>query len=307
MTSTKIDTASNIEELLPYACAKAMAHTDWYLSCISCASPCKVGNRVVDILENETKCQKTQVEKFKEREEKTRSIKYIKALNSDDPVGYLVNMGHFEKPCDARTELRRWMKRNKIEDPRLASQYRPIFGEDRVATLLKGTTSGRDILENLAKDMGNSKRQSGVSNLYRWIKIFPVVCYGHEDAMREAASILYKYSIKDETVEDAYNHYISEQNKKEEEVIVNDTDEISIEDFLKDSDTNNIESDQIVESVESEKKDITDEFSRFSSKEAEIEKVIDQIDNEIKRLDRKRSELREQINTLEKARELLGL
>lgn len=338
----------NLIALRKYACPKIQSQNDWYLKCIECKGldGCPAGKRAIELIESQTKPeQKSQTEKFNERLQKTLSIAKTNSRNKniieaiekggDDPGAYLYNLGGYPSKWRARDTIKQWLKRHgfsitdisgmgdqrhikKAEALKKAADSRTRKARASIEKLFENTTTKEEkirvILENESKDTntGHTIR----NRLYNWSVTYP--------------DLYEKYGLKE-----VYKEFSSKMNQRltvpelkiqllHEPVITEEDDEISIEDFLAESEaeeSNNVETPDPEQTVEEEKEKarneelntlvnystdilMTEQFTmRINASRKEYREATEQIE----KWTAYRNKIERDINTLHAAMELLGL
>lgn len=350
----------NLIALRKYACPKIQSQNDWYLKCIECKGldGCPAGKRAIELIESQTKPeQKSQTEKFNERLQKTLAIAKTSSRNKniieaiekggDDPGAYLYNLGGYPSKWRARDTVKQWLKRHgfsitdisgmgdqrhikKVEAIKKAADSRTMKARANIEKLFENTTTKEEkirvILENETKDTitGHTIR----NRLYNWSVTYPDLYekYGLKEVYKEFSSKtnqrLTVSGLKIQLLHEPVMTKTAESEKEED-------DEISIEDFLAESEaeeSNNVETPATVipdpeQTAEEEKEKarneelntlvnystdilMTEQFTmRINASRKEYREATEQIE----KWTAYRNKIERDINTLHAAMELLGL
>lgn len=114
----------NLVALRKYACVTADKNNEWYLSCVNCekSEMCETGKRVTDILDKQTKPEKSQIEKFEDRLMKKKQMELDatmrEALKHPHPAEWLIEHGYYGgNKKNATNALSRWRVKNRCANP----------------------------------------------------------------------------------------------------------------------------------------------------------------------------------------------
>lgn len=314
----------NMLALRKYACAKVNHQPEWYLKCIDCVGnkDCSVGRRVNDILDTQTKPEKSQIEKFNERLQKMKakgkfkpsSDPYISAMKTDDPLGYLVDNGYFNTRWRAKDAVKRWSRNHGIDKepfiidicrpyksvdfgtkdkegkPVIRSKYTP-YSIQMMKEIIESCGSGQELIETLG---ARGYSTTNYSTLYKFIQNYPEYEKKYP-FIKEACHIMQKNYV---TRRKAFSA------ETETPVSGSDTDgdEVSIADFL------NEEKPDIQEDNSKTSEAVKDYPPAVTSAPPKNETVhpTDSQKMLVAEFSRKRKEIREKIADLDSARKALG-
>lgn len=238
----------NLIALRKYACPRVSGQNDWYLKCVDCKGleGCPVGKRVLQIIEDQTTPEKTQIQKFEERLAKAmeaakndpRSKKFIEAFRTDDPSGYLVKNGYFDKRWRANDAIKKWQISHGVigvqttRKESLVKAWSALRSQarERVLEVVKDAHSIQDLLKKLSEIYPDQKASSCMSKLYDWVKKHPDISADHPEIREAARFMSHRAKLNPAcTVMDSYRLYM-EDNGLEEKVM--NSEEVSISDFL---------------------------------------------------------------------------
>lgn len=228
----------NLVALRKFACPSANKTNEWYLKCVDCneRTTCLAGRRVNEIMENMTKPEKSQIQKFEERaakkEKLTAEDRFQEAMKHEDPFKWLVENGHYKNRDSAQSTMTAWAKKNGVDISRFKKK------------------NGSWMVDKIRSRLVNAFDGAPESNKMEWVlkKLYP------DDVMITSASMwLYtsarkypdlseKYGVSDIAKE--FYHYtnLHKELKKVSEVLkmlekerAPESDEVSLEDFLKEN------------------------------------------------------------------------
>lgn len=253
----------NLIALRKYACAKINSQKDWYLKCVECRGldGCSAGKRAIELIEEETKPRKSQTEKFNERMKKTviaqhktqQADKYIEAMKTDDPAGYLVEKGYFDVRWRATDALKQWRKRYDIEEEKnvdieILSKSKEKKKEKlsregkvelRAKKLFEGCTCIMELFQKFVEETPDIKATAVATRLYDWMKKYPWINKEYPYARDLARMMTNSKTQYDASIsardfyEIVYGKKIRIAEKTEETASASDEDEVSVDDFLK--------------------------------------------------------------------------
>ena len=251
----------NLISLRKYACPKIQSQNDWYLKCIECLGRdgCPAGKRAIEIIETQTKPeQKTQVQKFNDRLQKTldmvrtssRSQKFVDAFEKggDDPAEYLYRTCGYPTKWRARDALKKWLNSHglTLEDAEMlknspnhrvlvntinshkGADARTLKARENIKHLFEGLTTKEEkirvILENETKEAttGHTIR----NRMGNWKTKYPDL-FGKYD-LQEIYRDFTAASVQKLTLSELKDHFLTKDSPAETE----EDDEVSIEDFL---------------------------------------------------------------------------
>lgn len=249
----------NLISLRKYACPKIQSQNDWYLKCIECLGRegCPAGKRAIEIIESQTKPeQKTQVQKFNDRLQKTldlarksgRSSKFIDAIEKggDDPAEYLFNLGGYPTKWRARDALKKWLHNHGLSvadvvalsdgsrtqvnkaNAKKAADSRTLKARNNITRLFEGLTTKEErikaILDHEEKDTntGHTIRNRMGNWKSKYSDLFEK--YGLQEVYREFIPT----AVQNMTVPELRKRFLQESIEDED-------DEVSIEEFLAES------------------------------------------------------------------------
>lgn len=246
----------NLISLRKYACPKIQSQNDWYLKCIECLGRdgCPAGKRAIEIIETQTKPeQKTQVQKFNDRLQKTldmvrkssRSQKFVDAFEKggDDPAEYLYRTCGYPTKWRARDALKKWLNSHglTLEDAEMlknspdhrvlvntinshkGSDARTLKARKNIEHLFEGLTTKEEkirvILENETKEAttGHTIR----NRMGNWKAKYPDLFgkYDLQEVYRDFTAV----AVQNLTLSELKDRFLAETEEE---------DEVSIEDFL---------------------------------------------------------------------------
>lgn len=338
-----------IEELKAYACPKSLQHkNDWYMVCISCAglSTCKIGRRVVEILEQTTKPEElvSPIDKFNARIQKTVKTEsshspvvhnggnnryalvgkqaYITALAQPDPIGYIAEKNGTSRESASR-RLHKWKlqypdvpipDKNENMPTHKDNEYIRKRKEETRQKFIAAATYSKGPLLYMEEILGYSSATRSKELLKRW-----AAKYSDIEAQYHIFDWL-KAHKNDGCKKPGRKAKDKEQDQSME---VAKPEEISIQDFLKEVDDGseekqeeNIETEDPVSmhptSMISENIIKSDSFNKiaactiFSEKRKEFINELDYINTQIELLQKQKTEIYENLKTLDAAAKIIG-
>lgn len=300
----------NLIALRNYACPKVNSSPDWFWKCMECAGieDCKVGRRVRDIIEDQTAPDKkkelyAQLDAMMaaNRPKKDETKKYVEALKSDDPVGYLV--AFYKNRTHAREMLIKWMDRNgiKYDVPyngrayKEEAQVKHGHRQARLIAVFGDAKTPKEMLERYRQTYG---RDIPSTTAYGWLRSYPDL--GERYPLRQLARVL----------ESEKRNRMDIPAKKDEDT-KEDDDEVSVEDFLNEQENTTEEvavEEPVVEMPEEEKKEDPNDILRaeFVKKRIELEGRIESLKALINDLCGQMDATEQEIISLEKTAKIFG-
>lgn len=236
-----------LEELKPYACMKAVGHkNDWYMSCVSCPglNGCSAGKRAVEILEATTKPEDINkpIDRFNNRLGKTKVAarkEFTDVLNKDDPIQYLMTSHNINRKA-AKERIRVWVNnypdilekhiqdggKSPIENKKIATYnidgYNKLRLEGAYDVICKAFESDKDPIEFILDYYGTKRNKARLR-----LKYYAT----HYPELEE------KYHIMQYLNDSNLRKNEKKEEKKDMPMNVQNDEEVSIEDFLKEMDT----------------------------------------------------------------------
>lgn len=321
MTKLDLGNANNdkIEEmnLIPlrsYACQKVRNNADWYLSCVDCPGGCKVGTRVKDILDGETKPSVTQTEKFNARMNKTLEARFQEAMKHPNPKQWLVDSGYYSTLESADTQIRKWKRKKKYGDHWDGPPAHEIQRERAMKTVEKIFEGADTVEEASIRFLQNQRPDIVIRNVfgkaYDWCKKYPEMLEKYP-VMNKVGKFINKKEYHNLTAAEVLAMITG--NKPEE------NDEVSVEDYLKEleetasvEETENIPEETKSEFVETQNSNVIQDDSlvlrrEFGRKKQELRSRLNDIRKRIAELSEQEKAISHQIVLLDGAAELFNM
>lgn len=277
----------NLIALRNYACPKVSHSNEWYLKCLDCRqlADCRVGKRAAGILENmtvssEKKELTKQLDIFEASANMTKfTKKYVEALRTDDPIGYLVENGYVKNKWRARYYLTKWLSDHpeiKVDIP-----YNSINGE-KISCASNGKRQSKLRLEKLFEVFGDAATPEemrdrykaefgtlpGFGVVYRWVKKYPDLAKKYP--LNAFARLLNK-------------KYLAKKEELVENDPVEEDDEISVDDFLKEASAESVAYQETADDVL--KKEFERKRDEMLKRKTDINKQIEELNVEKKTID----------------------
>lgn len=248
----------NLIALRKYACPKINSQRDWFLKCVECSGlkGCSAGKRAIEILESQTKPEKSQIDKFNERLEKTKmkeqekkeklsmDARLTEAEKHKDPIGWLVSQGYYSKRKYASNKLSAWRKKkqdpNYKADPENWQNKGPVTirmkAKNNIRNLLEGHKDADDLLMRVLRDSKPERKGNSIGvKCYHWAKLEDYQDIpGIKDFMeigRILTSNEYGSCLAKDILKKMEERLMAEKNS--EQPVNAEDDLISVEDFLK--------------------------------------------------------------------------
>lgn len=242
----------NLVALRKYACPKISSQKDWYLKCVDCKGldGCPAGKRALAILEEQTKSENP-VKIIRLKKDKRREP-LIKALESKDPVQYLLDKGMYGgvrwRAVDALKKFKTTYDipdngafRFEVytNDASLTLKSGPVEQRkramDKISGILNGVQTVQQLMEYFARNEPTTLAVSLNSRLYDWVRNYPDICGPKKAILVETARSLMnaaRQSGKNPSVAEAYTITFGDIPPVEP---AKDDEEVSVEDFLKET------------------------------------------------------------------------
>ena len=214
----------NLIALRKYACPKVSGQTEWYLKCLECPGleDCACGRRVRDILEDQTAPNPSL--SWEERVEE--------AFKRGNPAQWLVNQGYYSSIESAKAQIRKYNQKYGLAGVTPQSRATVERTMDRLRRIFDGADTMEEILtryfENIRQE---SKVSSLFSAVYRWCRTYPEMAKKYP-LMRELALMLDGEPYK--TFSGTVAEYRAAM-KGDSAMQNNENDQVSIDDFLKET------------------------------------------------------------------------
>lgn len=301
----------NLVALRSYACAKVNGQKDWYLKCLECPqlADCKVGQRAHDILENET----TPVSE-KPNPNKYSTERFIEASKHPEPAKWLYENGYYDKRWRANAAWKKWSEShpdNGMLDPRKRSAMtKSVNTKNHIHELINANSDEKTLLSSiLAESAPKIQASSIISRLYDWIKKYPDIFEGNQ-VVKSLCSMMGPYGKKGRPAQEAYDDLFGTDAEPEE-------DEVSIEDFLKETTTEPEPPEPAKDEPKPDPKpssgDITPSPEQlvlqkeFTRKRVELRFRLERIQQAFEALDGERTDILAKLEALDKTAELFGM
>lgn len=320
----------NLVALRKYACPKISSQKDWYLKCVDCKglSGCPAGKRTLELVESQTKPEKAEEKKAKyvvTENYRDAAMKYIKALQTDDPVAYLMEKDHTKKRWYVEQQLRKWCFGHNIMPGTKVSfddfifvkqdfSSRTVKSRERFIESLQDVHTGKELIEKVLGNEPDILATTFISRYTDWRNTYPEIYEKHpfiKDAQSVARKGNYKFGGKKVLLMAVYEDAFGALKTEEE-------DEVSIDDFLNE-DAGDISAEPVKEEAPAEEppKAATDaeptsvsqqEMMKleFGKKRLELKKRIAYISEQIEKLVSARSDLIAQVDMLDSTAQLFG-
>lgn len=315
----------NLVALRKFACENVRNNKDWFLKCLDCEKLpiCGTGKRARDILETNTVpkgAEKIEVDSFqkrlkeleKELKDRPDSARYFEAFKTDDPVQYFVDKGYYTQKWRCRDMLKKWLGRHNIPyDPAILGGAVP--GKVSVGEVLR--TSAHDSLLDIFGDAKTIKeleeryiaakgKLPHFTLVYKWARLYPDI--GEKYPIKE-----WGRKLNADCNEEKDENEMTELDI-DKETQSTDDDEISVEDFLseteepKDVAAIDVASMHPTSIVSDSTFGLDSMKAQFLAKAATIESESKKIDEQILELQKKKLLFDEEIDLLNKTAKLFG-
>ena len=303
----------NLVSLRKYACAKVNSEKEWFMKCLECKGidDCSCGKRVRDILESRTK----PVEDLSSKDRM-----FLKAWESGNPKEWLVRNGFYGTEGSASNAFHIWVKKTGMiseedlkknhselcsNNGKKAAEIAVLKARQHITDIFSGTMDERSkrlaILNSMKPE---SLCKVAYTNTQRWSVTYPDL----EERFRfkDACRIFGFSANKQKTVRDMLDELSSEPAEE---------DEVSVDDFLKETDIpeESVEqeppkpaTDEKTEAVEPSSAQETLRYE-FGKKRLEFLGRLKKLEEAKKLIDEEAEELKRQIDILDKTAEMFGM
>lgn len=296
----------NLVALRKYACAKVNGQKEWYLKCLECPqlADCKVGQRAHDILENETTPAKT-----------TTSERFLEAAKHPDPAKWLYENGYYDKRWRANDAWKQYLIRTTGTAPKYTGEKfnaGPLLRErtkNRVKSLLSDNPDEKELFARILKEKPDLTAGSVNSRLYTWAREYPDIVEQYPQ-VNSLCRMINIFAKNKKSAKEAYDALFASNSEPEE-------DEVSIEDFLKETTTEPEQPEPARDEPKPDPKpssgDITPRpeqlvlRSEFTRKRVELRFRLERIQQAFEALDGERTDILAKLEALDKTAELFGM
>ena len=238
----------NLIGLRKFACPGANKTNEWYLKCVDCEKNgfCGPGKRVLDILNTQTKPEKTQVQKFEERQKKTaaagKDAIFREAMkHGTDAFQWLADQGYYKTKGSGYAAMKAWAKDSGVSidqcltkngswnKGKLYRYYADVF----FGAPESGDARTAHAIRNMIRLGSNAQAKSACTRLYKTARDYPELNEKYE--LHALATFMYRYQRTHPKGALLSDMLAEMENGKEETPVKAEavSDEVSVEDFLK--------------------------------------------------------------------------